>query len=91
MNKLLYKIRVTGRVQGVGFRWSAANEAVKLDIRGYVKNLCDRSVFIEAEGTQAQLDKFVEWCREGPGIGYVDSIDIEKLPPVGYDAFRIAR
>jgi acylphosphatase len=44
--KLLYKIQVTGHVQGVGFRWSAASEARTRSIKGFVKNLSDGSVYI---------------------------------------------
>lgn len=88
-DRKLYRITVRGRVQGVGFRWSAANAAVSLGIAGYVRNMHDGSVFIEAEGPAEQLNVFVEWCREGPGIGHVDSVDIERLPPAGYDNFRI--
>jgi len=87
--KLLYKIHVKGRVQGVGFRWSAVREARNHGINGFVKNLSDGSVYIEAEGSREQLNDYVEWCREGPGIGYVDSITIDPFPPVNYTDFRI--
>ena len=87
--KLLYKIHVRGRVQGVGFRWSAAKEARSRGITGYVKNLPDGSVYIEAEGSREQLDFFTEWCRRGPGFGNVESVNIDTLPPVNYTEFRI--
>jgi acylphosphatase len=86
---LLYKIHVTGRVQGVGFRWSAANEARSLGIAGYVKNLSDGSVYIEAEGSREQLNAFVEWCKMGPGFGSVELVDVETFPPGNYTGFRI--
>lgn len=88
-NKLLYKIHVTGYVQGVGFRWSAAREARSLGITGYVKNLPDGSVYIEAEGAEEQLNSFVEWCRKGPGIGFVQSVNVTIYPPVNYTDFLI--
>ena len=88
-NKLLYKIHVTGRVQGVGFRWSAANEARNLGITGYVKNLPDGSVYLEAEGYREQLNSFVEWCKAGPGFGFVDSVESDIFPPVNYKDFLI--
>lgn len=87
--KLLYKIHVTGRVQGVGFRWTAANEAICRGITGYVKNLPDGSVFIEAEGSKEQLDKYVEWCKTGPRFGFVESVSIEPFPPFNYSDFTI--
>jgi acylphosphatase len=87
--KLLYKIHVTGRVQGVGFRWSAANEARNRGIKGFVKNLSDGSVYIEAEGSITQLNTFIEWCKKGPGFSFVESVNVKTYPPVNYADFRI--
>ncbi len=87
--KKLYKIHVNGHVQGVGFRWSAANEARKLGIKGYVKNLSNGSVYLEAEGSIKELDIFVEWCKKGPQFGFVDSVTVNTFPPVNYTDFRI--
>ena len=86
---LLYKIHVSGRVQGVGFRWSAAIEAKKLGITGFVKNLSNGSVYIEAEGSREQLNAYVEWCNKGPSFGFVESVTIEAFPHVNYKDFRI--
>ena len=88
-NKLLYTIFISGRVQGVGFRWSVTKEAMIWGITGFVKNLSDGSVYIEAEGYKEQLDAFVEWCRKGPGRSVVKSIRVESSPPVNYSEFRI--
>lgn len=85
--KLLYKIHIRGMVQGVGFRWSAAREAKAKGITGYVKNMPDGSVYIEAEGFRDRLNAFVEWCREGPG--YVESVTKDICEPVNYRDFRI--
>ena len=87
--KVLFKIHVTGQVQGVGFRWSAAKEARTLDIKGFVRNLSDGSVYIEAEGTLMQLTTFVEWCKRGPAFGFVDSVKVDTVPPVNHPDFRI--
>ena len=84
---MLYKIHIRGLVQGVGFRWSAVREARIRSIGGYVKNLQDGSVYIEAEGSRDQLNAFVEWCKEGPGI--VESVTSDAFPPVNYTDFRI--
>lgn len=88
-NKKLYKIKVTGYVQGVGFRWSALKEARSLGITGFVKNLPDGSVYIEAEGLLEQLNAFVEWCKAGPVNGFVESAIVETFPPVNHIDFRI--
>lgn len=87
--RLLYKIHVKGRVQGVGFRWSAVREARSLGINGFVKNLSDGSVYLEAEGTRGQLKEFLNWCRQGPGFGNVESVSADPWPPVNYKDFRI--
>jgi acylphosphatase len=87
--KLLYKIHVMGRVQGVGFRWSAANEARNLGIKGFVKNLSNGSVYIEAEGFREQLNAFIEWCKKGPGFGFVESVNADPAPLANYTDFRI--
>jgi acylphosphatase len=90
MNKrLLYRISVKGRVQGVGFRWSAAREASMLDINGFVRNQEDGSVYIEAEGSEDQLNVFLDWCRIGPRSGLVQSVDFTIVSPASYTDFRI--
>ena len=88
-DRLLYRIRVTGKVQGVGFRWHAANQARNIGIGGMVRNLYDGSVYIEAEGTPDQLRSYLEWCRKGPSFSRVDDVNVEKGPPAGYNDFRI--
>ena len=87
--KLLYKIHVTGRVKGVGFRRSAASEARYRGIKGFVKNLSNGSVYIEAEGSREQLNAYVEWCKNGPGFGFVESVNADPFPPVNYTGFQI--
>lgn len=87
--KLLYKINVSGRVQGVGFRYNAAREARNKGITGFVRNLSNGDVYIEAEGSSEDLMTFVEWCRKGPVFGYVESVNVDSFPPANYDDFRI--
>lgn len=87
--KLLYKIYISGRVQGVGFRWSAASEARIQGITGLVKNLPDGSVYIEAEGSEEQLKAFIDWCKAGPGFSTVESVKVDSYPPVNYPDFHI--
>lgn len=87
--KLLYKILVSGHVQGVGFRWSALREARSLDIKGLVKNLPNGNVYLEAEGSIENLNIFVDWCKKGPTYGFVESVNIDISEPVNYTEFRI--
>ncbi|HLN56184.1 MAG TPA: acylphosphatase [Bacteroidales bacterium] len=91
MDKLLYKIKITGSVQGVGFRWNAVREARSRGITGYVKNLDDGSVYIEAEGFLVQLDDFLIWCRMGPAFATVESVMFDIADPLGYRDFGVER
>ena len=76
-------ILVKGRVQGVFFRVSTARTATELGIRGHVENLMDGNVRIVAEGTTENLEKLIEWCREGPPRAKVESVEFKWLPPEG--------
>ncbi len=89
MNKFLYKINISGSVQGVGFRWNAAREARSRGITGFVKNMPDGSVYIEAEGYKNQLEDYLKWCRRGPAFANVDSVKHEAAEPEGYTEFNI--
>lgn len=57
---------VSGRVQGVGFRYHTQVRATELGLLGWVRNLADGRVEVVAEGPRAQIEKLVEWCRKGP-------------------------
>jgi len=89
-DRILYKIHVHGRVQGVGFRWNAAHEARSRGITGFVKNLPEGSVYIEAEGYREILEDFVGWCRSGPPFSVVESVEINSFPAAGYKEFIIS-
>jgi len=69
-------IKVTGRVQGVFFRKATQEKAYELHVTGWVKNCDDDSVEIFAQGEQNNLNKFVEWCKQGPPRARVENIQI---------------
>jgi len=69
MHKTMKKhvnIRVTGRVQNVGFRLAAQKAASERHVSGFVRNEPDGSVYIEAEGDDDDVDNFIKWCHHGP-------------------------
>lgn len=70
-------IKVYGRVQGVGFRYAALDEAQRLGIKISPRNEPDGSVRIEAEGDNAALKKFVAWCRKGPPPAEVERVEVK--------------
>jgi acylphosphatase len=59
-------VRVSGRVQGVGFRYSTERQAYRLRLTGWVRNLPDGDVEILAEAEETTLQELLEWCRRGP-------------------------
>ena len=69
-------IKITGKVQGVFFRASARKKADELGVKGFVRNEPDGSVYIEAEGDEAQLDQMTSWCWTGPPRARVDKIEV---------------
>jgi acylphosphatase len=83
------QITISGRVQGVGFRWGVLQKAKKFGIVGFVRNEADGSVYIEAEGEDEQLEKLVAWCGKGPFFGRVDGINVLESPCVGFLSFEI--
>ena len=68
-------IKIYGLVQGVFYRHSAKKEAEKLNIYGFARNEPDGSVYIEAEGEEEDLKKFLSWCRQGPSAAAVRKIE----------------
>ena len=66
-------IRVTGRVQGVAFRWHTRERARTLGVVGQVRNLPDGSVVILAEGERSALEALSDWAQRGPDIARVES------------------
>ncbi len=75
------KIKVYGRVQGVGFRQFTQHIAEKLNIQGTVKNLSDDSVECYAKGQKEDIEKFIQQIRKGPPLAKVTNIEIEDTRP----------
>ena len=82
---------VRGRVQGVSYRAWTQNVARRLGLRGWVRNLPDRSVEITAEGERAALEALLAACREGPPSARVSSIDETWGEDGGFVEFEIRR
>ncbi len=83
------RVRVHGRVQGVGFRWSAREAARRAGVGGVVRNLPDGTVEAEVEGTPDAVDAMLAFLREGPPAALVTGVDVEDVPPVGETAFDV--
>jgi len=86
------RVRVRGLVQGVWFRQSAADEARRLGLEGWVRNLADGSVEAEAQGERERVEALVRWCHRGPPAARVEGVDVEwGAAGEGLGAFRVTR
>ena len=84
-------IRVSGRVQGVYFRASARDRARLLGLAGIARNDPDGSVFVEVEGDEQALERFVAWCHHGPPDARVERVEVTEGEPVGHVGFTVLR
>jgi acylphosphatase len=83
-------VRISGRVQGVGFRESCRREAQRLGVAGTVRNLGDGSVEAVFEGAAPAVDGMVAWCRRGPRSADVRRVDAAPEDPTGASGFTIS-
>ena len=83
---------IQGIVQGVGFRYHTQNEAVRLGVTGYVKNLPDDTVEIVAEGPSPAIAQLLDWAKQGPPTAQVKQVNITYNSANGeFGSFTIAR
>ena len=72
-------LRITGRVQGVGYRWSMAQAAESLDLHGWVRNRPDGSVEAVVHGPAAPVQSLIAWAQHGPALAKVDGVAVTVL------------
>jgi acylphosphatase len=89
MSRVRVWARVTGKVQGVFYRASTIEQARSLGLAGWVRNLPDGSVELEAEGDDGRVRQLVDWCRRGPPAARVDDVATEPREPVGATSFEV--
>lgn len=83
---------VSGRVQGVFYRASARDKAESLGVTGWVRNKTDGAVEILAEGEEAGLAAFVQWCGQGPRWARVEQMTLVDQAPTGeFVEFTVVR
>jgi len=85
-----YNLLLSGRVQGVGFRYFTEVRASRYNIKGYVRNTYDNKVEILCQGEPDNLDKFILEVKNGPSFSHITSIEMEEIKdsPI-YDSFEI--
>ncbi len=83
------RLNIRGRVQGVFYRVSARQEALRLGLTGWIRNCPDGTVELLAQGPRALCDELLRYCHEGPPGASVDEIDVSWGEPsaeyVGFD------
>ena len=79
---------ISGRVQGVCFRFSTCELAERLGLGGWVRNLGDGRVEAVFEGPTAEVAQAVAWCRHGPPGAWVSEVRSEPETPIGESGFR---
>jgi len=88
-----YHLLVSGRVQGVGFRYFTRDSARALGLSGWVRNVRGGGVEVEVEGGRGVIDRFIEELRQGPPLSRVLDVEAQELAAtgVGGEEFVIRR
>ena len=89
MKTLCLRCYVSGRVQGVGFRYATADQALNLGVTGYVRNLPDRRVEVMACGEERAVNALRNWLWQGPQLARVSEVHCETLSYRDFHDFRI--
>jgi acylphosphatase len=90
MKKTRARLYITGRVQGVSFRYYTLQEAQSVGVLGWVRNLWDGRVEVLCEGEEGAVDHMVQWCHQGPGTAVVDKVDVLWEEPADeFSNFRV--
>ena len=83
---------ISGKVQGVNYRYNARLMAEKLHLKGWVKNTPDEKVEAVVCGNKEDVNHFIEWCQKGPDRAVVSDVQDAKKDTAGmFDNFRIIR
>ena len=83
------RVLLAGRVQGVSFRWATQQLARRHGVTGWVRNCADGSVEAVFEGEEADVERLLVFCREGPVGASVSSVEVSDEPPEHLPSFRI--
>jgi acylphosphatase len=82
------RLLLKGRVQGITFRHFARQNAGKLGIVGYAKNLRNGDFEVVAQGEENRLEEFVNMCRRGPMLAKIESFEVSAQDPGEDDEFE---
>ena len=82
-------VLVSGRVQGVGFRWYARETAERLGLGGWVKNLTDGRVELLLEGRDQAVEAMLVWLERGPPAAHVKNLEVVERASEGLTTFSV--
>ena len=85
------RLTIKGKVQGVFYRATAKDVADLTGVKGWVKNLPDKNVEITATASEEALQKFINWCKQGPPKARVEDVIVEELSLEEFNGFTIIR
>lgn len=83
------RVIVSGKVQGVAYRYTTFQEANQLGVGGWVRNLPDGRVEAIFEGSKEAVEAIVRWCHRGPRAAVVKEVAVEYQEPEGMSEFHI--
>ena len=90
MEKVLARIIIEGRLQGYNFRYTTQQQATKLGLVGFIRNLSDGRIEIEAQGDKDSVEKLLAWCQQEPHSSNIRNILYRfDEPSKGYTEFML--
>ncbi len=91
-SRIQVQVCIQGKVQGVFYRVHTQQEALRLGLRGWVRNMADGSVEALLEGEPDPIGKMIEWFKKGPPLARVDQVTTKNLPGLSdFKSFEITR
>lgn len=82
MSSRAARVFVTGRVQGVGFRYATCRQARQQGVRGWVRNRLDGRVEALLQGDTPAVDRVIAWCHRGPLGASIESVEVSWEEPI---------
>ncbi|TVQ50595.1 MAG: acylphosphatase [Saprospirales bacterium] len=83
------RLLISGKVQGVWYRKSTLAKAKEFNLQGTVRNLEDGRVEVIASGSKDKVNQLVDWCKRGPDLAEVESIELKEIEDQFFSEFKV--